>query len=157
MKISLDYDGNCCLSKDCAYRKECAQHITAGDFRTEGGFAPQITKDLHCLTADEPPVEDVQGIFPANYQSLSYGYRADPFFRPTEKASDYFLTNDDMSLLQEICGHLYHIGYLLSPAPLNSHGNAGKSIDYGSKLESLINNVVQKSFTPALDTDPKPT
>ncbi len=31
-----------CLDKNCFYKHECAQHITAGDFRTEGGITPKL-------------------------------------------------------------------------------------------------------------------
>jgi len=31
-----------CCSNSCMYRRECAQHVTAGDFRMEGGFTPDV-------------------------------------------------------------------------------------------------------------------
>jgi len=31
-----------CHSKECRFRYECANHTTAGDFRTEGGFTPKL-------------------------------------------------------------------------------------------------------------------
>lgn len=31
-----------CHSKTCRFKFECANHTTAGDFRTEGGFTPEL-------------------------------------------------------------------------------------------------------------------
>ena len=32
-----------CNIKDCRYNRECANHVTAGDYRIEGGFSPILT------------------------------------------------------------------------------------------------------------------
>lgn len=39
-----------CLSETCCYKKECANHTTAGDFRSENGFTPK----LHLVSGDVP-------------------------------------------------------------------------------------------------------
>lgn len=42
--ITIDGWG-CCLSETCSMRRECAQHTTAGDFRTDDGIAPMLVKN----------------------------------------------------------------------------------------------------------------
>jgi hypothetical protein len=42
-----------CENDDCQYRYECANHQSAGDFRTDGGIQPRlmyIRGVLHCET-----------------------------------------------------------------------------------------------------------
>jgi hypothetical protein len=68
-----------CVAKDCIFQKECAQHETAGDFRCEDGFSPELVFDIHtntviCKTKDE----DVHEIphyatIPQNYEKLDRG------------------------------------------------------------------------------------
>ncbi len=41
----LKLDGIICVSKECRNKKECAQHESAGDFRTEDGFTPEWYRD----------------------------------------------------------------------------------------------------------------
>jgi hypothetical protein len=46
-----------CLSEQCAYTRTCANHVTAGDYRSEGGFSPEIRQEddkFFCDTADRP-------------------------------------------------------------------------------------------------------
>lgn len=47
-----------CKSRYCRYERECANHLTAGDFRTEDGFTPRICKSENdkwlCTTIDAP-------------------------------------------------------------------------------------------------------
>lgn len=53
MKIELDEWG-CCLSSKCRYTGTCAQHSSAGDFRTEDGFRPKLewrAEGWECSTA----------------------------------------------------------------------------------------------------------
>lgn len=33
-----------CEDKQCPQKKECANHVTAGDFRSEDGFTPNLIK-----------------------------------------------------------------------------------------------------------------
>lgn len=48
-KVELElyeYGGIGCLSETCPYNRECANHVTAGDFRSEDGFTPLLI-ELH--------------------------------------------------------------------------------------------------------------
>lgn len=67
-----------CLSKSCAFRKECAIHETAGDFREDDGFTPvikTITNTIaECKTADELAAENCSPqLLPASYNKLWRG------------------------------------------------------------------------------------
>lgn len=43
MKIPVtSHGGICCASKDCRFKRECANHVTAGEFRSEDGFTPVL-------------------------------------------------------------------------------------------------------------------
>jgi hypothetical protein len=43
IKIKLyDLGGIDCLEKDCPFKQDCANHETAGDFRNEDGFTPDL-------------------------------------------------------------------------------------------------------------------
>lgn len=44
MKIQLDtgYPAPQCMTDSCPYTRECANHTTAGDFRTEDGRTPNL-------------------------------------------------------------------------------------------------------------------
>lgn len=57
MKIKTDppelYLSVICLEKDCRWSRVCANHETAGDFRTEGGSRPLLTLrsgEVYCKT-----------------------------------------------------------------------------------------------------------
>jgi hypothetical protein len=60
MQIPVEiYDGRglSCLSETCRFRQECAEHASAGDYRSEDGFTPEITVadgEYRCATADRP-------------------------------------------------------------------------------------------------------
>jgi len=47
-----------CKSRDCRYKRECANHTTAGDFRSEDGFTPRMCQGENdkwlCTTIDAP-------------------------------------------------------------------------------------------------------
>ena len=147
MKISLGI-ANCCVNTVCIYRKECAQHVSASEFREESGFAPQITKDLNCLTADEPPIENIREVLlPANYKKLSYGYQDDPFSYPSTPVSDYRLTEDDTTLLQRISEHLYRLHHGLD-RPLERCDNADQTWAYAAQLDKLITAIKLENFEP---------
>lgn len=67
-----------CREQLCPFRRECAQHETAGDFRTEGGFTPElliIGNACYCDTCHEEPLdfEGYQRDYPANYDKLGSG------------------------------------------------------------------------------------
>jgi hypothetical protein len=57
MKIKVEPREKCdaiiCLEKECPWKKACASHETAGDFRSEGGARPLLklmNGELHCDT-----------------------------------------------------------------------------------------------------------
>ena len=59
MKIRVEPKEKCdaiiCLEKECLWKRECASHETAGDFRSEGGARPLLklmNGELHCDTFD---------------------------------------------------------------------------------------------------------
>lgn len=47
-----------CHSNTCRFKSECANHTTAGDFRTKGGFTPELFRRFAdhwaCHTIDAP-------------------------------------------------------------------------------------------------------
>lgn len=68
--------GFSCKSDDCPYRQECAQHDSAGDFRDEDGFTPELfmtDSGVNCETKDKKPANVVYGSYPENYNDLSSG------------------------------------------------------------------------------------
>lgn len=67
-----------CREQLCPFRRECAQHETAGDFRTEGGFTPElliIGNACYCDTCHEEPLnfDSYESGYPANYEKLEHG------------------------------------------------------------------------------------
>lgn len=69
-----------CLETYCLYRKTCANHTSAGDFRSEDGFSPELTVvngDVHCKTREEIPFERESNYsnewYPVNYDNLNRG------------------------------------------------------------------------------------
>ena len=78
MKIELEFYGDpFCLSKTCVFNRECANHETAGDYRSEDGFKPEIVEingEYYCNTADQLPKDDDRLYrIPNNYDKLDYG------------------------------------------------------------------------------------
>ena len=74
-QLNLDEFG-CCTSKNCFFRSQCAQHHSAGDFRIEDGFRPEIeagagTSELFCVTFGEAPGDGTN--FPSNATFLEVG------------------------------------------------------------------------------------
>lgn len=44
-----------CKSEDCKYRNDCANHVTAGDYRYEDGIKPELVEvggEFFCATHD---------------------------------------------------------------------------------------------------------
>lgn len=69
-----------CNSPSCSFRRECANHRTAGDFRTEDGFTPEMTErngEYFCETIDRDMADSddpsFRNDFPENYDNLSRG------------------------------------------------------------------------------------
>jgi hypothetical protein len=64
-----------CLDEKCRYRKECANHRTAGDFRCEGGFTPDLFEEnnvFFCRTKTLKP-DDTYEDFPSNHKTCGTG------------------------------------------------------------------------------------
>lgn len=83
-----------CISNICKFSRECANHTTAGDFRTEDGFTPEITVvsgEVVCLTQDRAVSEAHTcgyGPFPENYGKLRAGFLTKETFL-IETVQDY--------------------------------------------------------------------
>lgn len=77
MNITID-EYSCCASHTCPFDRECAQHTSAGEYRGESGFSPEIRlcgMQYVCDTADLPVVDDITyGQFPVNYNELGCGF-----------------------------------------------------------------------------------
>jgi tellurite resistance-related uncharacterized protein len=63
----LKHGGIYCLEESCPFRRECANHTTAGDFRSEGGVTPRLSilnGQIGCNTiyADEDETITYQSI-----------------------------------------------------------------------------------------------
>jgi len=75
------HGGICCEDKECPYNRECANHATAGDFRSEGGFSPEFRIDNRyasgplaiCLTRNVNPIYEEYATLPLNYTKLKQG------------------------------------------------------------------------------------
>lgn len=58
--LAMENKAPICTTKHCIYRKECAQHETAGDYRSEDGLTPSLYKDGNDVFCDRQVVnEDV--------------------------------------------------------------------------------------------------
>lgn len=72
--------GIICEEEMCPFRKTCANHTTAGDFRYEDGFSPQLSiigDDIHCLTRDVDINDDLDChlmTYPVGIDSLEHGF-----------------------------------------------------------------------------------
>lgn len=68
----------CCTANDCIFRDECANHNSAGRFREQDGFRPEIfyddeTKEFFCKTSYENQHHSLEG-YPENVNSLERGF-----------------------------------------------------------------------------------
>lgn len=72
MKINNDYPSTVCRVEVCPYRRSCANHISAGEYREEGGISPRLSvvgHEIHCSTCD----------IPSNDESVyGFPYRTEP-------------------------------------------------------------------------------
>ena len=80
MKIKTEpkglYSAIICLEETCLYRKNCANHVSAGDFRSEDGFTPELNLrqgNVHCKTTDHLPMSGFGGKLPDNIDHLQSG------------------------------------------------------------------------------------
>lgn len=66
-----------CLEDSCPFKGECANHETAGDFRSEDGFTPELSVvdgQWSCKTYDrEPHSGEYLENFPENTNKLPQG------------------------------------------------------------------------------------
>lgn len=74
-----------CLEENCRWNRVCANHVSAGDFRTEGGSIPLLTLkngEMFCDTIHSP--------------GNGYEYHEEPIntdVRPPRKADQYWESN----------------------------------------------------------------
>lgn len=65
-----------CL-EDCPFDRTCANHCTAGDFRTEGGFKPELTLEnekVICYTKNQSVDSSISyETLPENHRQLEMG------------------------------------------------------------------------------------
>ena len=68
------------MENDCKFRKECAQHSSAGEYREESGFSPELYRDsrkgvVHCISIEREPSEELgKSEIPKGYRGLGNGY-----------------------------------------------------------------------------------
>lgn len=111
----IKHENALCLDADCIYRKECANHESAGDYRMEDGLRPKFnynekTDELFCVTAQtEPlPLEDDLGrgadIWPKEHHLQGFAGFPLYLFRKSEEE-----IGDELSKLLNVCleeGHM---------------------------------------------------
>lgn len=55
-----------CHSEECKFRSECANHVTAGDWRSESGFSPELSvvdkSTGECSTFDRNGSEEPENV-----------------------------------------------------------------------------------------------
>lgn len=79
MKIKCEvYDSGYveCLEETCPFLRECANHTTAGDFRSEDGFSPELFEEnniFFCRTKTAKKHKDLPASYPKNYYKLKRG------------------------------------------------------------------------------------
>lgn len=80
MKINVEpkekYQAVICIEPYCKFKSTCANHTTAGDFRSEGGFSPELTvkdRDVHCATKSRDLMIGMMETVPSNYNQLDRG------------------------------------------------------------------------------------
>lgn len=59
-----------CFEEDCIFKHECANHVTAGDFRTEDGLVPDISLVEGVYHCSRDPVCTMRG---AVLSDFTYG------------------------------------------------------------------------------------
>lgn len=78
MSKSINHRGVLCLDEDCRYRKSCANHETAGEYREEGGFKPLLWYKKHVLDNEKELIcESIDCEENAEYGQC-YGYTPQP-------------------------------------------------------------------------------
>lgn len=79
----LESNAVICKDKTCSYKRECANHDTAGDFRSDSGFTPQLfvlnnKTEIDCYTKDQSVHENFLDL-PCNLGELDMGMYVIPF------------------------------------------------------------------------------
>ena len=82
MKIKTYGNTSVCQNEKCHFSSECANHETAGEFRSESGFTPQLTlwpdKSIDCETGDRSCHRDIHNQpnykLPNNIEYLHHGF-----------------------------------------------------------------------------------
>ena len=71
------YHAIVCESNDCKFKRECANHTSAGDFRSEDGFSPILTLqrgNVKCDTYHSPSNPNIHyATLPVEYDKLDRG------------------------------------------------------------------------------------
>ena len=71
------YHAIICESIECKFRRECANHCSAGDFRSEDGFSPKLTIEngqVNCETYHSSVINSISYTnFPKEYNSMRRG------------------------------------------------------------------------------------
>lgn len=73
----------CCHAKNCMYARECAQHTTAGDFRSEDGMTPDIINIDGHISCNKKEIDKSGGMvyissygeiknYPGRYETGTY-------------------------------------------------------------------------------------
>lgn len=72
-----EINGLNCTEKHCKFSRKCANHDSAGDYRSEGGFTPEIIlKDdkIFCRTIERnAEINKYDEMYPENYEELDRG------------------------------------------------------------------------------------
>ena len=64
------FDRNSCMSKTCSYTDECANHESAGDFRSEGGSRGNISIVDDKLSCDETIIPNCIGMVYLKHEKI---------------------------------------------------------------------------------------
>lgn len=95
-----------CHIDDCQYKKQCANHVTAGDHRIEGGFSPFLT-----FGQDENKIV----CWSMFCESDEYGYRDEPVNSNDSGYVDYNAVSNNITipLECEYCerSNTFHVKY----------------------------------------------
>jgi hypothetical protein len=68
------------METDCKFSRECAQHNSAGEYREDSGFSPELYKDskrelVYCNSIEMERSRDLgKSEFPINHGDLGFGY-----------------------------------------------------------------------------------
>lgn len=67
-----------CKEKNCKFFQSCANHETAGDFRMEDGFSPELflyQDGIYCSTKAMQAMDNKYETLPINYDRLNRGVK----------------------------------------------------------------------------------